>query len=533
MKKFLLFLGATLLFIGANAQVTDRALPEEWSKLVPGGRFLDRFEPMKGSLKGEHIWGCEGVQDRYVDNGIEDNIWSYWGGNIRLGDDGLYHMFVAAWLEASEKGHMEWPGSYIIHVVAEKPDGPFKPVQMVGRGHNPEFYRTADGTWVIYVIGGRYTSKSLYGPWTADKYTYDPRDRKIIEGLSNVTFADRQDGSRLAVCRGGGIWISRDGLDNLQQVSCERVYPAVEGAFEDPLVWRDNVQYHLIVNDWLGRIAWYLRSPDGFNWTVDPGEAYTPGIAVHGDGTQEDWFKYERIKVIQDEYGRAYQANFAVIDTLKHEDKMLDRHSSKNICIPLNKGVLMDIVSAGPITSKTKTIDLRVRAEQGFNPQKDIDFASLRFGSNELVNYGEGACVTSVRNDGAHVILTFDAKAAQIGPEEFAPKLLGKYADGHMLYGYTRVPGRDYTPAVLSTLKPVIENGEAVLKITNFGVSASTAASPVTLTQTIDGKVRTIAKGSAAPLAPYDSADLRLKLLRPVTPDLPLEVHLGSRTETF
>jgi hypothetical protein len=34
----------------------------------------------------------------------------------------------------------------------------------------------------------------------------------------------------------------------------------------------------MIVNDWLGRIAYYLRSKDGIHWVVDPGEAYTPEL---------------------------------------------------------------------------------------------------------------------------------------------------------------------------------------------------------------------------------------------------------------
>ena len=111
-----------------------------------------------------------------------------------------------------------------------------------------------------------------------------------------------------------------------------------------PVIWRDHIQYHLIVNDWLGRIAFYLRSKDGVNWVVDPGEAYMPGVAVHADGQVEDWFKYERLKVYQDKYGRAIQANFAVIDTLKNEDKPFDHHSSKNISIPLNPGLFFFMI---------------------------------------------------------------------------------------------------------------------------------------------------------------------------------------------
>jgi len=103
--------------------------------------------------------------------------------------------------------------------------------------------------------------------------------KKMIEGESNFSFCTRPDGSVLAVCRGGGIWLSEDGLKPFVRKSEGRVYPDVAGRFEDPVLWRDEVQYHIIVNDWLGRVAWKLVSPDGFSWTTLPGEAYTPGIA--------------------------------------------------------------------------------------------------------------------------------------------------------------------------------------------------------------------------------------------------------------
>ena len=34
-------------------------------------------------------------------------------------------------------------------------------------------------------------------------------------------------------------------------------------------------------------------------------EAYRPGIAVQQNGKVEDWYKFERMKVLQDKYGRA------------------------------------------------------------------------------------------------------------------------------------------------------------------------------------------------------------------------------------
>ena len=165
-------------------------------------------------------------------------------------------------------------------------------------------------------------------------------------------------------------------------------------------------------NDWLGRIAWYLRSKDGINWKVDPGEAYLPGIAKYADGTQVDWFKYERIKVLQDKYGRATQAHFAVIDVLKNLDKGSDNHSSKHICIPLTVGRLLTILDKEPITEDTKTIRVRIAAEDGFDPHADVATDSLRFGASEEVNFGRGCRVAKTERLGNDLIVTFDADGA-------------------------------------------------------------------------------------------------------------------------
>lgn len=103
---------------------------------------------------------------------------------------------------------------------------------------------------MVYVIDGYYISDSMDGPWTYGKFDFDARDRKVIEGLSNLTFARRQDDSYLMVCRGGGVWVSRDGLSTYNQLTDKRVYPEVDGRFE-VLSYGGFPQYHLIVNDWL------------------------------------------------------------------------------------------------------------------------------------------------------------------------------------------------------------------------------------------------------------------------------------------
>ena len=511
--KFALLGVMFLISHSSFSQITERERPAEWKQLVKGARFMDRFLPMKGNVLSSDTWGADCVLPRYVDNGIEDGIWSYWGGNIRKGEDGKYHLFVCGWLECSPKGHMEWPNSYVFHTVSDNLTGPFKPVRIIGKGHNPEIFRAKDGRYVVYVIDGRYVSDDLDGKWEYGKFDFNARDRRIIEGLSNLSFAQREDSSYVMVCRGGGIWVSRDGLSEYNQLTDKRGYPDVDGRFEDPVIWRDHIQYHLIVNDWLGRIAFYLRSKDGVNWVVDPGEAYMPGVAVHADGQVEDWFKYERLKVYQDKYGRAIQANFAVIDTLKNEDKPFDHHSSKNISIPLNPGLLLTILDEKPITSGTKTIRVKIQAEEGFNPQKDIDVNSLRFGASEEVNYGRGCQVLTTENAGKDLIVTFNGKGNGITKDEFAPKLIGKYKNGRMLYGYARLPYIDYIEPILSARAPIFTKSgkglECTVEVQNFGQVSSKKAL-VEVGYKKEGKTIKVASGMVPALKPYEKTDLLL-----------------------
>lgn len=491
----------------AAAQAVDRPRPQQWERLVKGGRFMDRILPMPDGRKGRHIWGTAEVAERFVDNGIEMPDTSFWGGNILKGDDGLYHMYVCGWPEDSPQGHMFWPNSTVYHAVAKHLHGPYTIRETIGKGHNPEAYRLDDGRIVIYVIGGYYIADSVDGPWQYAQFEFDRRDRPVIEGLSNLTFARRDDGSHLMVCRGGGVWISRDGLKPYRQITEKRIYPPVDGEFEDPVVWRDSLQYHLIVNDWLGRIAYYQRSIDGVHWITEQGEAYVPGVSAHKDGYIEQWFKYERPKVFQDDRGRVEQINFAVIDTIKWNDLPNDRHSSKNICLPMNKGLLIEVLNREPIDQHTDTIELLIKGEKGFKPARDLDIASLRLGSYTAVNFGGGARATDMRRQGKDIVVTFDARNSGIDSTEFAPKLLGRNRKGEMVFGYASLPYVDYRPAILSSLCPTFDadDGSITTVMENFGLSAS-KESTLTIT-TADGRHFTT---SIPPIEPYGKSVIRI-----------------------
>ena len=506
MKRFALLLVFGIITSGiAKAQVEERQRPAEWEKLVMGGRYMDRFEAMAPSRTARANWGAEAVRKRYVDNGIEQDDVSFWGGNILKDKDGLYHMYVCGWPENSRKGHMFWPNSTVFHATSQQLGGPYKVKNSIGKGHNPEAYVLDDGRIVVYTIDGYYIADKPEGPWIFGKFEFDQRGHRIIEGLSNLTFCRRQDGSRLMVCRGGGVWISKDGLQPWRQITSERIYPKVEGRFEDPVVWRDSLQYHLIVNDWLGRVAWYERSLDGIHWIVEPGEAYTYAFSRHEDGVAEPWFKYERAKVFQDEQGRVIQMNFAVIDTLKNEDRPNDTHSSKNICITMNKGLLLEVLNTEPITAKTKKIELRIRGEKDFDPAKEVDVKSLILGSYKEVNYGRGAKPIKVKQEGGDLIVTFSGKGSGIDANEWAPKLIGRSKTGKLLWGYARLQYVNYNPAILSPSAAYEKDGLQWVVVENFGLTES---EPQTITiKNVKNKEVSV---SVPALKPYEKKVLKL-----------------------
>jgi len=522
---FFVFFSFLAVQLNVNAQTVERARPAEWKNLVYGGRFMDRFLPMPsmGKLSSD-TWGGDNVLPRYVDNGIENRKWSFWGGNIKEGKDGKFHFYVCGWLESSPKGHNQWGKSIVFHATSNNSFGPFVVQDTIGMGHNPEIFQIQDGRYIIYVIGGYYIANDLNGPWTYSKFDFNLRDRVLIEGNSNFTYAQREDKSYLMICRGGGQWISQTGLSTYNQLTPTRMsndgkiipvraYPDIDGRFEDPVVWRDNVQYNMVVNDWLGRIAYYMRSKDGIAWKAESGEAYMPGIAKHEDGALEGWFKFERMKVFQDQYGRATQANFAVIDIEKVFDKGSDIHSSKNIGIPLAVGKLLTILDKKRIDAKTKTIRVKIAAEPGFNPQTDIDIQSLRFGNPEDVNYGKGGKMLSSEKSGNDLIVTFNTVGNGIPEDEFAAKMLGKTINGKLLYGYARLPEVNFIEPILSACLPVItqknDGFDLKVEVQNLGQVASKTAQ-LKVTYLRGNKEIEVATGKISSLKPYEKTTVDL-----------------------
>ncbi len=481
--------------------------------MVKGGQFIDRFLPMKpnGPLRSD-VWGADAVKPRDVANGVEDAEFSYWCTSVVKDEDGKYHNFVVRWPENTPKGHFEWPNSDLVHAVGDSPTGPFEIVQEIGKGHNVTAYQAKDGTWILYIIGGCYRGKSLDGPWERGKLEFDTRGRTGVD-MTNCTFAQRSDGSYLMVNRTGEVWISKDGnKDPYRRVSNRSAYPPVRGArFEDPVVWKDDVQYNLIVNDWFGRAAYYLRSRDGKHWDWDQGLAYGPGIFRHEDGRIEDWHKIERPRVIQDERGRATHMLFAVIDSSKHDDKPTDNHSSKAIGVEITPPRTVLVKKSGD------KFLVALEAEEGFNPAKDVDPATLRFGAPSKVDFGKTSAPLSTRILGSRLIAEFAAADCGFEPSDQTAKLLASDRRGGLVFGYAPLPDEPSEYPLLSAdgridVSPVQAGSRTLtVKVENFGLAKS-PATDVRLAIHTEGKEPETFTMSLPPLDPYEAGTLKFRV---------------------
>ena len=506
--------------VGAQHAPSSYEVPAD---IVPGGAFIDRILPIPvgpGAREGQ--WGGKNVQPRVVDNGLEDPAWSYWCMSVHREPDGLYHMFATRWPEADPRGHNAWPDSRVVHATSAFPAGPFVFKQEVGPGHNVMCYRAKDGTYVLYVIGGAYTAKSVDGPWQKFDLRYDRRGMPEVP-MSNHTFAIREDRSVLMVSRGGHVWISEDGLKPFRKITCESMYPKIPGEFEDPVIWRDEVQYHLIVNDWHGRTAFYLRSPDGVNWNWDEGKAYDINVVRHPDGSREGWHKLERPNVLQDKHGRATHLYLAAMDAPKDLDRGGDSHSSKIVALPLVVERRMEILPAA--ADSGSRFRVKILAEDGFDPAF-IDPGSLRFGPPAEVNRGKGAkAAESVVTDG-HLVVTFESMGGVFSPADPVAKMLGKSKRGDLVLGHVRAPNHPGLKAILSPQPPRFTTADTLsVKVENLGLGGS-APTTVVVTLSGDGLQPVTLTAPVPALNAYAAIEISLK----VDPDVLSGKQLRAET---
>lgn len=523
---FAAILGTALNLAGASAA-------EAAGAFVRGGQFKDLILPVPivKELTSKGIWGSDNVLPRDKDNGIEDNTWCYWGGNPIKGKDGRYHLAVCRWLEST--GHMGWFESEVAHCVSDTPIGPYVITgTIVEKGHNPEVIRLPDGPFALHVMSSDvYVADHMPGPWKRiGRMTMNPRGLRPTGRLgSNLTTEFRPDGSVLLMTKGGDIAISRKGILGPYNLVAICTYTRNSGYAEDPVIWRSRHQYHCIYNHAQDRKSGYMRSLDGIHWKNEEGLPYDASSTYYTDGTRNEWHKFERAKVLQDELGRATHLSLALIDVAKGQDKGNDNHSSKNMIVPLVREKLISIVGNERITTDTMNIGLKIEAEPGFDPRRDLDVNSLRFGSDSLVNIGQGGKAVGSKADGDNLVVDFEGTHG-LNRFDFDFKLIGRTKKGDLVIGYALLPGKSPTAASLVALPVQVKDETLAGVVENSGLETSEPAQVVVMEHSKMGW-KELKRVSIPALEPYASQTVSLKLDQPAPGNCEYEIRIiGQET---
>lgn len=113
-------------------------------------------------VPGEKYALADMVQPIPVGNVQKDSAWNIWGGSMVKGYDNKYHLYFSRWPRQS--GHESWIShSEIAYAVADKPEGPFRFVNVALPARGTEFWDGAmthnpymvlkDGKYYLYHIG--------------------------------------------------------------------------------------------------------------------------------------------------------------------------------------------------------------------------------------------------------------------------------------------------------------------------------------------------------------------------------------------
>lgn len=427
---------------------------------VHGASFSDLILPMPihKQLRSD-LWGAEGVIPRDPDNGVEDPAWTYWGGKvIKDACDGKYHICITRWPEGDRRGHWAWPESTVAHMVSDTPTGPFVEKRATaydyhdGLGHNPNIIVLNDGTYAMYsLINWKptiLTAHTMNGPWTlkGELLINTPKNYTNAYRLErNLSGVQQEDGHFLFVTKAGAMMRSTTGIlgpyDVVTGVIGEnKTIPEKyrHSNYEDPTMWYDGLQYHMIINAFLDYRAVYFRSPDGINWKYEDGLAYTPTCTSYEDGTRTFWYKVERPNVLQDKYGRATHLSLAVIDVKKDDDYGNDAHSAKHVIIPLVVPKRITMRNSTPVTNETSKIAVFVHSEDGFNAATELDLKSLRIGASEEVNFGRGAKAYKIEPSNGGAMVFFYGAGNGMTDKNFVCKMIGQTHEGTLIVGYSK-----------------------------------------------------------------------------------------------
>ena len=151
------------------------------------------------------------------------------------------------------------------------------------------------------------------------------------------------------------------------------------------------------------------------------------------------------------------------------------------------------------------------QAKMGFDPTKDVDPTSLRFGAPSRVDFGKTSAPLSTEVRGTRLIAEFAAADCGFQPSDRTAKLLAHDRKGGLVFGYAALPDEPAEYPLLSALGSVkaaaIEKGarELMVEVENFGLAKSVATQ---VNLKLGPQDREPFTAPLPALAPYESASV-------------------------
>ncbi|MCT4586703.1 MAG: glycoside hydrolase family protein [Carboxylicivirga sp.] len=255
-------------------------------------------------------------QWEFVGTAVEEPGYTIWGTSPIYGDDGKVHLFVARW-PGEYKVDPGWrTHSEIAHYVGDRPEGPFKFVDIAVDGpieselsenelsklqhpkgfgpHNPTIHKVGDTYALIYISHdgikqhprGQYicmlTSKSLNGPWkkagkdgvilrqptNPDYWNYNPGN-----GVNNPALLQHPDGGFFLYFKSHKARMGVAIAENLEGPYVQMPFPVTKNDrnIEDGYAFIYKGKFCLLTTDNHGMI----ESGGGLLWKSDDGINFT------------------------------------------------------------------------------------------------------------------------------------------------------------------------------------------------------------------------------------------------------------------
>jgi hypothetical protein len=180
-----------------------------------------------------------------------------------------------------------------------------------------------------------------------------------------------------------------------------------------------------------------------------------------------------------------------------------------------------------------------LEAEKGFNPSKDVDPKSLRFGAPSKVDFGKTSAPLSVKANGSHLVAEFSAADCGFESSDQTAKLLAADRKGGLVFGYAPLPDEPAEYPLLSAdgkIEADTIQGDTralTVKVENFGLAKSPASNAQLLVHA-EGKQPSSFTAALPALAPYEAATVKFRIpadLAPANSSPKVEITIGGESQ--